>query len=182
MPDEPKVEAPAEETPPPPALPDWAQAVRDAAPDGVLRVLGLPGGDGESDVPTFEVAPAHWLTVAEAIKAQGFDFFADLGAVDYPEDAARFAVILHLRDLENARLVRLETRVGEDTVVPSVEGVFPAAGWPEREAYDLLGVRFSGNSDMRRLLLPDDWEGHPLRRDYPLHGPRALDPEGKYAL
>ena len=182
MPDEPKAEAPAEETPPPPALPDWAEAVRSAVPDGVLRIVGLPGGDGESDVPTFEVAPAQWLSVAEAIKAQGFDFFADLGAVDYPEDAERFAVLLHLRDLETARLVRLQTRVGEGSELPSLEPLFAGAGWPEREAFDLLGVRFSGNADMRRLMLPDDWEGHPLRRDYPLHGPRDLDPENKYAL
>lgn len=165
-----------------PALPDWAEAIRASVPDGVLRILGLPGGDGESDVPTFEVAPAEWLPLVGAIKAQGFDFFADLGAVDYPAETARFAVILHLRDLDTARLVRCVTRLGETGELASLEPLFAGAGWPEREAFDLLGVRFSGNADMRRLMLPDDWEGHPLRRDYPLHGPRALDSESKYAL
>lgn len=166
----------------PPPLPVWVQAIQVAAPGGVLGVLGVPGGEGEADVPTLDVAPASWRLVAQAAQAQGFTAFADLGGVDYPERAARFELILHVRDQGRGLVLRCRTAVGEGAVLPSLEPVYPGAGWPEREVYDLLGVGFEGNADLRRLMLPDDWQGHPLRRDYPLTGPRALDPGGPYAL
>jgi len=158
------------------------QSVRAAVPDGIEAVLGLPGGDGPADVPTLRVKRGRWFEAVAAVKAQGFDFFADLAGVDYPERAARFDIVLHLRDLGTRRLVRCRTEVGEGESLASVEPLFAGAGWPEREVFDLLGVPFTGNADLRRLLLPDDWQGHPLRRDYPLTGPRELDPDGKYAM
>lgn len=194
MPEEPKSAAPAagaEPTPAPaappalpalPALPEWMAAARAAVGDEATTVLGLPGGDGDADVPTLAVRAPLWWAAAAALKAQGFDYFADLSAVDHPERPARFEVFLHLRDIAGGRLVRCRTQVAEGETLASVEPLFAAAGWPEREVFDLFGVRFPGNGDPRRLLLPDDWEGHPLRRDYPLTGPRALDPDGKYAL
>jgi len=168
--------------PPPPPLPDWVQAVTAAVPEGVLAVLGVPGGAGAADVPTLQVAPGSWALVVEALRAGGCTFFADLGGVDYPARDARFEVVLHLRDLTGGRLVRCVAAVAEGGALPSLEPLFPGAGWPEREIFDLLGVRFEGNADPRRLLLPEDWEGHPLRRDYPLTGPRALRPDSPYAL
>ncbi len=148
----------------------------------MVAVLGLPGGDGDADVPTLQVAPARWREVVEAARTQGFDGFVDLVGVDFPDRPARFDVVLHLRDQARGRLLRCCAEVAEGRVLASLEPVFPGAGWPEREVFDLLGVRFEGNADMRRLLLPDDWEGHPLRRDYPLAGPRALEPGSRYAI
>ena len=171
----------AEAPPTPPELPAWVRAVRSAAPEAVAAVLGLPGGDGEADVPTLRVHPDAWVAVAAALKTQGFDYFADLAAVDYPQREARLEIVLHLRDLEQKRLVRCVTEVKDGQALGSLEPLFGGAGWPEREIYDLLGTPFNGNEDLRRLLLPDDWTGHPLRRDYPLTGPRTLDPESPYA-
>ena len=64
--------------------------------------------------------------------------------------------------------VRLKLRVNKDVEVPTLTGLFPGAGWPERELYDLFGIVFTGHADLRRLMMPDDWDGHPLRKDYPV--------------
>ena len=64
--------------------------------------------------------------------------------------------------------VRLKVRVNQDVVVPTLTALFPGAGWPERELYDLFGIVFTGHADLRRLMMPDDWDGHPLRKDYPV--------------
>ncbi len=173
-------QAPVEEAPPPP-LPEWVENVRAAVPGAVTAVLGLPGGDGEADAPTLRVAAAGWVAVAGALKAEGFDYFADLAAVDYPERAQRLEIVLHLRDIARGRLVRCVTQVGDGESLESLEPLLAGAGWPEREVFDLFGTPFRGNADLRRLLLPEDWTGYPLRRDYPLIGPRELEPESPYA-
>ena len=87
----------------------------------------------------------------------------------------RFEVNYHLVSIPNKAKIRLRTRVsGADPVVDSMVPVWPGAGWLEREIYDLMGIRFNGHPDLRRILLPDDWEGHPLRRDYPTEGFRDV--------
>ena len=107
---------------------------------------------------------------ALAARGAGLDTFLDLCAVDYldrPE--GRFEVVVHL--LSMAARLRLRLRVavpGEDPHVPSLTGVFAGANFYEREAYDLFGIIFDGHPDLTRLLLPDDWEGHPLRKDHPV--------------
>lgn len=158
------------------ALPPWAEAVTARVPEGVLQVVI------NADVPTLVVVSTLWREVADAMRDQGFHLFVDLAAVDHPERSERFDVVVHLRDTVQRDLARLRTTVAEGGVLPSLTVVFPGAAWPEREAFDLFGIRFEGHPDLRRLLLPDDWQGHPLRRDYPLEGPRALDPESRYAL
>jgi NADH-quinone oxidoreductase subunit C len=96
--------------------------------------------------------------------------FTDVTAVDYPGRELRFDVIYHfLSPVLNAR-VRLRGQAGETTQVPSIIGVFPGADWFEREAYDLYGVIFTGHPDMRRLLTDYGFEGHPLRKDFPMTG------------
>jgi NADH-quinone oxidoreductase subunit C len=95
-----------------------------------------------------------------------FDGFSSLTGVDMPAEGS-IDVVYHLVSYRHHGLCVLKVRLPrEDPEVPSVTGVWKAANWFERETYDLLGVRFSGHPDLRRLLLPEDWEGHPLRKDY----------------
>jgi NADH-quinone oxidoreductase subunit C len=101
-----------------------------------------------------------------------FDFLADLcGADRGPEEEPRFEVNYHLFSTTSYHRVRLKVRVNEgDVHVPTVTGVWRTANWHERETYDLFGVVFDGHPDLRRILLPDDWQGHALRKDFPLRG------------
>ena len=97
-----------------------------------------------------------------------FDYLSDLTCVHWPErDEASFEVVYNLYSISQNVRVRLKTAAGEDGV-ESVTGVWPAANWMEREVYDLFGLTFKNHPDLRRLLLPKDWDGHPLRKDYPL--------------
>ena len=83
----------------------------------------------------------------------------------------RFEVVYHLYSIEHRHGLRVRVEVGEeDPVIDSVVSLWPGANWLERETWDLLGIRFTGHPDLRRVLLPDDWEGHPLRKEYPLRG------------
>lgn len=94
----------------------------------------------------------------------------DLCAVDYPESAKRFEVIYQLLSLKNNIRLRIVVEVARDETLSSVTGVYPSAGWFEREAFDLFGIVFDGHSDLRRILTDYDFEGHPLLRDFPLSG------------
>jgi len=94
----------------------------------------------------------------------------DITAVDYPGREKRFDVIYHLLSPTLNTRIRLRAEAGEETQVPSIIGVFPGADWFEREAYDLYGVIFTGHPDMRRILTDYGFEGHPLRKDFPLTG------------
>ena len=96
-----------------------------------------------------------------------FDYLSDLTCVHYPERRdAPFDIVYNLFSISNNERVRLKVRTSD--TVDSVTSVWPAANWLEREVFDLFGVRFNNHPDLRRLLLPPDWEGHPLRKDYPL--------------
>ncbi len=98
-----------------------------------------------------------------------FRFLAALTAVDYWPEEPRFNIVYQLYSHEHSTYLGLRVPVqGKDPLVPSVEGVFPNANWHEREVFDMFGVTFAGHSDLRRILMPNDWEGHPLRKDYPL--------------
>lgn len=97
-----------------------------------------------------------------------FDFLSDLTGVDRLGRKPRFDVICHLYSLEKNHRVRLKVGVDEDESVPSVTPVWTNANWFEREVFDLFGIRFDNHPDLRRILMPDDWEGYPLRKDFPL--------------
>ncbi len=99
-----------------------------------------------------------------------FEQLIDLCGVDYPERDPRFDVVYHLLSMSNNQRLRLKVGVNEDRPVPSVTEVYPSAGWWERETWDLYGIHFSGNPDLRRLLTDYGFEGHPLRKDFPLTG------------
>ena len=102
-----------------------------------------------------------------------FTFLSDITALDRFPIEPRFELNYHLLSLQRRERIRLKVRVsGDDPVVPSVTSIWPAANWHEREAFDLMGVRFEGHPDLTRILMPDDWEGYPLRKDYPVEGYR----------
>jgi NADH-quinone oxidoreductase subunit C len=121
------------------------------------------------------VAPReHLRSVAELLCGDAetqFTFLSDLSAVDRFPAEPRFEVNYHLLSLARKDRVRLKVRLpGSNPAVESVVAVWPTANWHEREVFDLFGIRFEGHPDLRRILMPESWEGHPLRKDYPVEG------------
>jgi len=98
-----------------------------------------------------------------------FIFLENLCGVDYLDQEPRFEVVVHLLSMRHQQRIAVRTGVPEDApVVPSLVDLFPTANFQEREAYDMFGIRFEGHPDLRRILMPDDWVGHPQRKDHPL--------------
>jgi NADH-quinone oxidoreductase subunit C len=123
--------------------------------------------------PIVVVARERLLEVMTFLKTDpelDMAFLADLCGVDYPERAQRFEVVYQPRSLSQGHALTVKIQVGEGEEAPSVTGVWPSANWFEREAYDLLGIRFAGHPDLKRILLTDTWVGHPLRKEYPTEG------------
>ena len=123
------------------------------------------------------VEPSRLLETARFLKDEQpwqFAFLANISPVDWLSRTPRFEVVYHLRSLVFNYRIGLKVDVPDRTLsLPSLAGVWCAANWLEREAYDLFGVRFSGHPDLRRIMMSDDWVGHPYRRDYPLAGRAA---------
>ena len=122
---------------------------------------------------TLTVAPDDIVAVVRFLRddaACQFISFIDVSGADYPSRPKRFDVVYHLLSPKKNRRVRIKLEVGEDEQVPSIISVFPGADWFERETYDLYGVLFSGHPDLRRLLTDYGFDGHPLRKDFPLTG------------
>jgi NADH/F420H2 dehydrogenase subunit C len=160
--------------PPPPAgaeMPAYIAALQAAVPGGVTQV-SFYVGDWTVIVPAEKLLEVGGF-LRDAPEAQ-FDFCSDVTASDWPPRAQRFDVIYCLFSTRQRQRVRLKVRAGESEPVPSVCGIWPAANWLEREVYDLFGVNFSGHPNRKRILMPDDWQGHPQRKDYPLEGPGEL--------
>lgn len=120
---------------------------------------------------TAEVSPSRLVEICRFLRddaALAFDFLADVTAVDYFGSTPRFELVYHLKSLTRGHRVRIKARVSEDEArIDSVVGVWRGADWLERETYDLYGIRFEGHPDLRRIYLYDEFEGHPLRKDYP---------------
>jgi len=144
------------------------------------------------DAAIERVEPAQLRARLEAHKAEGYALLLDLGAVDYLERKPRFDVVYHLLKLspkaatvkEIATPARLRVLCGldEGERLVSVMDLWKAADWAEREVYDLFGIVFEGHADLRRIQMPYDWEGHPLRKDYPMRGPaRERAPRPSFA-
>lgn len=121
---------------------------------------------------TVEVTRDRLLEVARFLKGPPLSYLllSDVTCADIPEHAGRFRVAYHLFSLETGTRLRLRVWAGEEPEVESVVSVWATANWHEREVYDMFGVRFRNHPDLARILMPLDWEGHPLRRDYPLGG------------
>lgn len=133
------------------------------------------------DASIERVAPSQLRVRLETLKGEGYAMLLDLGAVDYLRRSPRFDVVYHLLKLPPVRAgvaevgspqrVRLLCGVDDGEHLPSVMDLWKSADWAEREVYDLFGIVFDGHADLRRIQMPYDWEGHPLRKDYPMRGP-----------
>jgi NADH-quinone oxidoreductase subunit C len=135
----------------------------------------LCGGKFQFGELTLEIAPAKLTSVCGFLKYdQKFIRLSTVTAVDrYPQEP-RFEVVYHLHSIERNERLRLKCRLpGTDPQIESVTSVWRSANWYEREVYDLFGIRFLNHPDLRRIMLPEDWEGHPLRKDYPVTGSRV---------
>jgi NADH-quinone oxidoreductase subunit C len=120
---------------------------------------------------TVEVAPSRIREVLQTLRARGYAFLASLHGVDHYPEEPRLGVVYELLDMNIVDRITVKVRVGTDA--PELESVtadWPTANHQEREVYDMFGVRFSGHPDLRRILMPEDYEGHPQRRDFPIGG------------
>jgi NADH-quinone oxidoreductase subunit C len=122
---------------------------------------------------TLTIAVGEIRATAQAVQAAGYNFFEDLTAVDWFPAAPRFQLSYHILSHGYKERIRLRAMVEEaEPAVESITSVWPAANYYEREVFDLFGIRFEGHPNLRRIMMPDDWQGHPLRKDYPVEGYR----------
>ena len=149
------------------ALQDLGSLIEAANTDSVTSV-SVSGGELVVEANRESVV-ALLTYLRDDVNCQ-FKLLMDLCGVDFPEDEFRFEVVYNLLSLTQNHRVRVKVRTNEDEPVPTVTGVFSTAGWFEREAWDLYGIYFSGNPDLRRILTDYGFEGHPLRKDFPLTG------------
>ncbi len=127
------------------------------------------------DEVTFILKIDAWRKVAVFMRdhpSSKFVLLTDLTAAHYPEEEEPFQIICQMVSLEHNRSLRLKVKIKEGVSVPSLSGIWSSANWMEREIWDLYGIPFQDHPDLRRILLPRDWGGHPLRKDYPLEGRR----------
>jgi NADH-quinone oxidoreductase subunit C len=144
--------------------------IRNWRPEAVAGLISF------RDELTVVVYREHLRALADFMKSGpdlAFTYLSDVTGMDRFPIEPRFELNYHLLSLSRRDRIGLRVRLsGEDPVVDSVVSVWPTANWHEREIFDLFGVRFEGHPNLKRLLLPDDWEGFPLRKDYPVEGPR----------
>ena len=113
------------------------------------------------------VAAEQLLEIARYSRDEdNFDYLVDLTAVDWPKREKRFDLVLNLYSFAKNERLRIKAQLGENEPVASVESLWPTANWLEREVYDMFGIVFEGHSNLKRLLLPEEWQGYPLRKDY----------------
>jgi NADH-quinone oxidoreductase subunit C len=154
------------------ALAGVLERLRDALGDNLLEAVSA------EDMDEAAILPSGLHAAVIVLRAAGFNMLADIGATDHLPLSPRFEVSYHFIAIdEKSKLVldppRYRLRVFPDDldpVVPTLCGVWHSAEWPEREVYDLFGIRFDAHPNLKRILMPDDWKGFPLRKDYPLRG------------
>lgn len=152
------------------------QAVSEALPDDpALKALQDVATDAKFDRGelTVTVARENIVAAAEALRQASFIFFEDVTGVDWYPSEPRFQISYSFLSFALKRRVRVVVRLaGDDAVLDSLTPNWPAANFYEREVFDLFGVHFSGHPNLRRIMMPEDWKGHPLRKDYPVEGYR----------
>ena len=160
--------------PPPPAnvaLPKYFAGLQATIP-GAVEQISYWVGDWTVIVPAGLLLEV--MRYLREMPDAAFDFCSDVTASDWPTRAKRFDVVYCLYSTRHRHRVRVKVHAGEHDPVPSVTSIWSAANWLEREVYDLFGVNITAHPDRRRILMPDDWQGHPQRKDYPLEGPGEL--------
>jgi NADH-quinone oxidoreductase subunit C len=146
-----------------------AQELRERDADSVLGTTFF------RNQAAVHVSPASVGEVLEQLRGKGYTFLASLHGLDYFPEEPRLGVHYELLDMREVDRLAVKLRVGtDDPVVPSVTPRWPTANHQEREVYDMFGVVFEGHPDMRRILMPEDYEGHPQRRDFPVGGEPIL--------
>jgi NADH-quinone oxidoreductase subunit C len=142
-------------------------ALRDGAPDAVTAAKF------DRDELTLTIVRESIVPAARLVRDAGFNFLEDVTCVDLAPDEPRFRVVYHILSHSMKQRVRLVVLADSvDPVVDSITAVWPSANFYEREIFDLFGVRFGGHPDLRRIMMPEEWEGHPMRKDYPVEGYR----------
>jgi len=145
------------------------ELVREKFPQAIIETFEF------RDEQTILLKVEHLVPICTYLKNDlQYDFLETITAVDWPERVPRFDVVYQLLSLPNQCFIRLKIQVGQrrekNPALPTVTEVWPGANWYEREVYDLFGLTFSNHPDLRRILMPNDWTTHPLRKDYPLSG------------
>ena len=139
--------------------------------DDLITERGVSAGDEWITVPSAQIHAA-----LSSLKAEGYGLLLFLTCVDHLADTSRdfpgrYELVYQLRDMDRLRDLRVRSFVdGEEPEIASVHDVYPPANWDERETYDMFGIKFAGHPELTRILMPDDWVGHPLRRDFPVGG------------
>jgi NADH-quinone oxidoreductase subunit C len=145
------------------------------AENAAVKALAALATDAkfDRDELTITVARESIVPACEAVKAAGYTFFEDVTAVDWYPQKPRFQLSYHILSMGLKQRVRLVVQLDSaSAIVDSITGVWPSANFYEREVFDLFGVHFAGHPGLTRIMMPTDWQGHPLRKDYPVEGYR----------
>ncbi len=147
-------------------MPEIVEAINAQFGGGVEEVTEYAGET------TVRVAKDHLVEVCRFLRDQhSFTYLSDIGGIDRFTEEDRYEVFYNAISMQNAKRIRLKVRVDENEMtVPTVTGVWMSASWPERETYDMFGIRFDGHPDLRRMYMPEDFEYYPLRKEFPLLG------------
>ena len=146
-----------------------AHELRDRNAESIL------GTDFSHGRAVLHAEPAHIIDVLTGLREKGYTFLASLHGVDYYPDEPRLGVLYEMLDMKSVDRITVKTRVSiDDPHIATVTPMFPGAEFPEREVYDMFGVIFDGHPDLRRILMPEDFEGFPQRRDFPVGGEPVL--------
>src|ERR1700679_534365 len=152
------------------------QAVFEAHPENAaVKALTELATDAKFDREelTITVARESILAAMQALRQAGYNYFEDVAAVDWCPSEPRFQISYSILSFSLKQRIRLVVRLdGEDASLDSITPAWPAANFYEREIFDLFGVHFGGHPNLRRIMMPEDWKGHPLRKDYPVEGYR----------
>jgi NADH-quinone oxidoreductase subunit C len=152
------------------------QAVFEAHPENAaVKALAELATDAKYDRNelTITVARENIIAASEAVKQAGYNFLEDVTAVDWYPSEPRFQIVYHILSMSRKERLRVVVRLDSDSAsLDSITSVWPAANFYEREIFDLFGVHFGGHPNLRRIMMPEDWNGYPLRKDYPVEGYR----------